>query len=516
LRRLTERLTISMHRAVNRYTVGTALGLGALLLLAAEGTGSWQLFTSIADDFSAERAMTHIHYLASEDLDGRAVDTPGLEVAAQYVADQFAELGLQPAGPQVEGALSYFVPAPVEYGKLASQPLFELYDSTGDPLLPLTYRQDYAEVPDSVNRFGELHAEVVCVGMKRGSEAWPESMNAAVPDLTDKIIMLPTGSMPRALSQVRFRGVLIVVDEEDWITHRELATSGSIGWFARGEETAYLFISPAVGDAVLSQSGYSLQQVRERQSGLRDDDGFLLHTGVDAKIAMDAYDKTTTTVRYIQAFIPGRDVGSRSADQGMDREVVILLANYDGVGRGFDGTLYPGANNNASGVSVMLEAARLLTEADYEPYRTVMFVAWAGDGVRSEPSFWHMLRGRPGFLERYKIVAVLDLRGVGAGGGDALVLHRSTSARLTEALQQAASRTNVETSTLGVDIHGVYTSLYAQPNRKVPSISLTWDDSYITANTPADAVDGIDPGKLQAAGRTAALALMYLAHEKEY
>jgi peptide/nickel transport system permease protein len=516
LRRLTERLTISMHRVVNRYTVGAALGLGALLMLAAEGTGSWRLFSSIANDFSADRAIAHIGYLASDDLDGRAVDTAGLEMAAQYVADEFAELGLQPAGPQVEGALSYFVPVPAEYGRLASEPQFELFDSSGEPLVPLAYRQDYAEVPDAVNRFGQMQAEVVCLGMKVESQAWPESMNAAVPDLTDKIIMLPTGNMPRALSQVRFRGVLIVVDEDDWITHRELATSGSIGWFARGEETAYLFISPAVGDAILSQAGYTLQQVRERQRKLLDDDGFLLRTGVDARISMDMYDKATTTVHYVQALIPGRDVGSRAADVGMDREMVIVLANYDGVGRGFDGTLYPGANHNASGVAVMLETARLLTEADYEPYRTVMFVAWSGDGIRAEPSFWHMLRERPGFLERYKIIAALDLRGLGGGTGDVLVLHRSTSARLTEVLQQAARRTDVETSTFGVDVHGVYSSLYPQPNRQVPSIALTWDGSYAITHTPGDSVEQIDADKLQAAGRTTALALMYMAHEREY
>lgn len=231
---------------------------------------------------------------------------------------------------------------------------------------------------------------------------------------------------------------------------------------------------------------------------------------------MEVGEKQISTVQYVQAFIPGRDVGSRTADQGMDREMVILLAHYDGVGRGFDGTLYPGANNNASGVAVMLEAARLLTEADYEPYRTVMFVAWAGDGVRAEPSFWHMLRDRPGFLERYKIIAALDLRGLGAGTGNTLVLHRSTSGRLTEVLQQAARRVNVETTTLGADIHGVYASMYPQPDRQVPSISLTWDGSYVTANTPRDTVEAIDVDKLQAAGRTSALALMYLAHEKEY
>jgi hypothetical protein len=417
----------------------------------------------------------------------------------------------------VQGALSYFVSAPVEYAKLTAEPLLELYDSSGQDLLSLSYRQDYAEVPDKVNRFGELHAEVVCLGMKPESTAWPASFDVIVPELRNKVVLLPTGSIPNSLRQVSLGGVLIVVDDDRLITHRELATNTSLGFFyGQEEKTAYLFVTRSVANAILNQGGYTLEEVRERQSELQADDGFILSTGVDARIVIDVADKQTSTVQYVQAFIPGRDVGSRIADQGMDREMVIVLANYDGVGRGFDGTLYPGANNNASGVAVMLEAARLLTEANYQPYRTVMFVAWAGDAVRAEPSFWHMLRDRPGFLERYKIIAALDLRGLGAGTADTLVLHRSTSGRLTEALQQAARRGNVETSTRGRDIHGMNASMYPQPDRKVPSISLTWDGSYVTANTPDDTVEHIDPDKLQAAGRTAALALMYLAHEREY
>ena len=44
-------------------------------------------------------------------------------------------------------------------------------------------------------------------------------------------------------------GSLIVADNQDRITHRELAAKGSVGWFARGESTAYMFISPEVADA---------------------------------------------------------------------------------------------------------------------------------------------------------------------------------------------------------------------------------------------------------------------------
>jgi hypothetical protein len=330
------------------------------------------------------------------------------------------------------------------------------------------------------------------------------------------VILRPSGYMPDPLRQVNLGGVLFVVDREDLITHREIATRGSIGWFALGEDTAYLFISPRVADAILRQAGTTLEQVRQRQSGLQENDGFLLHTGVEAAIHMEVSNKQTTSFRYVQAFIPGRDVGSRFMDTGMDRDLVIVLANYDGLGRDFDGTHYPGANKNASGVALMLEIARLLKEADYEPYRTVMFVAWSGESIREEPSFWHMLRDRPGFLERYRIVAAIELIGVGAGTSDTLLLDRSTSGRLTEALQQAARRSKVDTSTLGTGIHGVYTSLYPRPDTKIPSISLTWEGSHTTAHTPQDSIENIEPDKLQAAGRTAALAVMYLAHEKEY
>jgi ABC-type dipeptide/oligopeptide/nickel transport system permease subunit/ABC-type lipoprotein export system ATPase subunit len=516
LRRLTERLTLSMHRIINRYTIGAALGIGVLFVMAVEGTGAWALFTSVANQFNTERALADISYLASPQLNGRGIDSPELEIAAEYVAGEFAALGLQPAGPQVEGRLSYFVTVPLDYTRLTTMPLFELYDRGGNTLMPLTYRSDYAEVPDAVNRFDDLKAEVVCIGMDMTSEGWPESMDPDIPDLLDKIVLLPSGHMPAAIRFLDFRAVLIVADDADYLTHRELATEASLGGYARSQRTAYLFITPRVADAILRQVGYSLEEVRQRQSRLEEGDGFLLYTGVDAAIQMDVSDTRRTTVRYVQAFIPGRDVGSEFLDVGMDREMVILLANYDGLGRDLDGTLYPGANKNASGVAVLLETARLLKQADYQPYRTIMFVAWAGEELREEPSFWHMLRDRPGFLERYRISAVIELIGVGAGTSETLLLDRSTSGRLTEALQQATRRSNVNTSTLGASIEGLYTDLYPAPDPKIPYISITWDGSYSTAHTSHDTIDNIDPDKLHGAGRVAALAMMYLAHEKEY
>ncbi|MEE4185035.1 MAG: M20/M25/M40 family metallo-hydrolase [Gammaproteobacteria bacterium] len=48
--------------------------------------------------FSATKLMNHVTYLASEELAGRGLGTPGLELAADYIAKAFAEAGLQPGG----------------------------------------------------------------------------------------------------------------------------------------------------------------------------------------------------------------------------------------------------------------------------------------------------------------------------------------------------------------------------------------------------------------------------------
>jgi len=48
--------------------------------------------------FSAERMMADVQRLADPELEGRGLGSPGLEAAAEYIAERFREIGLQPAG----------------------------------------------------------------------------------------------------------------------------------------------------------------------------------------------------------------------------------------------------------------------------------------------------------------------------------------------------------------------------------------------------------------------------------
>ena len=62
----------------------------AFLLLAAT--------LRAATPIDAERLLDHIKFLASDDLKGRASGSPELERAADYIAQQFRDIGLRPGG----------------------------------------------------------------------------------------------------------------------------------------------------------------------------------------------------------------------------------------------------------------------------------------------------------------------------------------------------------------------------------------------------------------------------------
>jgi aminopeptidase N len=57
-----------------------------------------QPLARLAPLFSSQRMMTHIKYLASEELEGRGLGYKGLEKAAHYIATTFKNAGLKPGG----------------------------------------------------------------------------------------------------------------------------------------------------------------------------------------------------------------------------------------------------------------------------------------------------------------------------------------------------------------------------------------------------------------------------------
>ena len=207
-----------------------------------------------------------------------------------------------------------------------------------------------------------------------------------------------------------------------------------------------------------------------------------------------------TTTANVLGLIPGRD--PELAD-----EWVILSAHYDHVGRSADGTLYPGADDNASGVGVLLEVARLWQEAGVQPRRSLLFAAWGAEEfgqLGSQHYVAHPLRPLT------DTVGLFNLDAVGAGRGFFLTMEGDITreallrARLENAADQLGGRVDFATAAEVSD----QTSFQEQD---VPACLLTWDDSEDDANHPQDTPDRVDPLKLTKTGRIVALALRTLA-----
>src|ERR1700733_1469468 len=72
-----------------------AVALVAAVASAQSGSTTLQLITNrlTANDLKAD-----VSFLASDALQGRGTPSPGLEIAAEYIAAQFRRAGLEPAG----------------------------------------------------------------------------------------------------------------------------------------------------------------------------------------------------------------------------------------------------------------------------------------------------------------------------------------------------------------------------------------------------------------------------------
>jgi hypothetical protein len=90
-----------------------AIALAAIALFAAPSAAQKPY-----DDPVLERMRKDIFYLASPELEGRGIETKGIEKAADYVANHFKEAGLKPAMP--DG--SYFQPFTVTMSSQLGKP----------------------------------------------------------------------------------------------------------------------------------------------------------------------------------------------------------------------------------------------------------------------------------------------------------------------------------------------------------------------------------------------------------
>ena len=174
---------------------------------------------------------------------------------------------------------------------------------------------------------------------------------------------------------------------------------------------------------------------------------------------------------------------------GKSRDAAILVtAHFDHVG-GYGDAVYPGAMDNASGVAVLLQTARALTDGKIETPCDVVFCAFNGEDMG--------LKGSRAFCEEelpYRAVNGVNLDTLGAKGAEALEV-RDTNAAMSRQMAEALNRAGLSGNVVEVGNSDHATLLANQ----IPVISLGEAVEHYEGiiHTPADTVENLDPERLE-------------------
>jgi len=365
--------------------------LGASRAVSARGLEPRDAMAQI----SPTAIQAHIAFLADDLLEGRGTGTRGYAIAANYVAAQFAALGLEPAG--VSG--TYFQPVPfrradlVESGASAS-----LIGRDGTQ--KLAYGADYIFSKDPVHESTRLEAPLVYVGYGVTAPEFNYDDYAGI-DVRGKIIVYLRGGPPRfphnelayyADSDVKFRNA-VERGAVGAIALRTPRASSRFPW-SRNVQNSHIpgmyWMSP---DGHVAGSYPEIQVTGTfSEAGAAKAFAHAPHTLDDVFEAAQASQPLSFDLAYAGRFqrktrhsrvespnviglLPGWEPRLKA-------QTVVVSAHLDhlGIGAVADGdSIYNGAYDNASGVAIMLEIAKAMTSLARPPKRSILFIAVTGE-----------------------------------------------------------------------------------------------------------------------------------------
>jgi Tol biopolymer transport system component len=376
---------------------------------------------SAADRFAADAA-----WLADDAREGRGVGLPGLAAAGEWIEGRFRELGLAPAGANGGYRQKFDVEVKVESGPGSALAI------DGAAVDAELFR------PTAFSTAGPVEAEVVYAGWGITAPEKGRDDYAGL-DVKGKIVLVRRFVPPSEA----FAGT---DNERRWGDLRYKAFNareqGAIGLLvadlapetpsddphAGAEAPLPRLVSDTSGDV-----GIPVVVLK------RDAATPLLAGGGRARIAVDLVRERAPAFNVVGRLEP--------AKPPVDDRVVVIGAHYDHLGRGGANSLEPGstevhngADDNASGVAALLEAARALAARRDELTRPVVFAAFSGEELGLIGSST-LVKSPPPGLEPARIAAMVNLDMVGRLRDETLtVFGVDTAAEWKELVPAACGR----------------------------------------------------------------------------
>ncbi len=290
----------------------------------------------IAQRITANDLKADVSFLASDTLQGRATPSPGLDVAAEFIASQFRRAGLEPGGNESYfQTAEYAVTPPNSAGVTVTLSAGEITIRPAAKSVALTQA---VEIDAS-----DLEAVVI---------SQSNSANIDANQVRGKALILETAAIPAALRRSNAALAIIVSSSAPRGGGRARLREVS------ASEPVFPIINiwdEAFGKAVQNAGPSSLK--------------------VSVRIPADAVQRTT--LKNVIGVL-------RGSDPILKDTYVLVTAHYDHLGVLPDGSgdrIFNGANDNASGSASLIEMANALAALPARPRRSVAFIALFGEEV---------------------------------------------------------------------------------------------------------------------------------------
>lgn len=359
--------------------------LAAALVLGATAQVS-------ATEANVNNIKAHLKFLSHDLLEGRDTGSAGLEIASIYLASQFEQYGLEPAGDN-----GTFLQRVTFRQSFLDQESPELTFIKPDGEMKLEYPKEYIAGPSSMSEMASVKGEMVFAGYGI-TAAELEHDDYAGLDVDGKVVVILSGKPKSFPSE---EGAHFA---SGYQKAKYAADNGAIGLISISTPRAeavrpytrslnYIHTprvrwlkedgNPANTFAQLKNGGYlskeaaaklfegearSLDEIYAELEEDKSPKGFALKTKIDYSKRSEFKEITSPNV---VAILPG-------SDPKLKDEYVVYSAHHDHIGIAKTvekDKINNGALDNAAGTSVLLETARMFSEMKQRPKRSILFVA---------------------------------------------------------------------------------------------------------------------------------------------
>ena len=317
--------------------------------------------------FDAEYAKALLDTLCGEEFAGRKSGEPTAHEAEIWIADKFAEFGLEPGGTE-----GYLQPFPILCNREVEASLELLNGYHGHKVYEAG--QDFHLLTNSGS--GEMELEVVFIGYSicepdKGHDDFEGVDLAGKAALIYKDIPGPE----RIWNEERWReykvnaavehgaAAILIVDSKDYPV-----SGAAVHQDAFHQHVPMMYIAEHVAVDIFKGTGKKFQYMQDDlKKGAQS-----FNTGKVMRIHAELIYEPEAEACNIIGIVPG-------SDPLLKDEWLVIGAHMDHNGINACGDVFYGADDNASGSSIVMELARYFTGETVSSKRSLMFITFAGE-----------------------------------------------------------------------------------------------------------------------------------------